>query len=109
KVTEEDAQQAILLMRKMLSTVGIDVKTGKIDIGVIQGRPASERTLIDLALEVFKGLQGPERTPVHVKTFVDALEKTGKFNREEARKMINTLYKLGQIYEIKTDYYSRIA
>ncbi|MDG6939322.1 MAG: minichromosome maintenance protein MCM [Nitrososphaerota archaeon] len=109
KVTEEDALQAISIMRRMLGTVGIDVKTGKIDIGVIQGRPSSERTLIELAMEVFKGLQGPERTPVQVKDFVDSLEKTGKFNREEARKMVNMLYKLGQIYEIKPDLYSRIS
>jgi DNA replicative helicase MCM subunit Mcm2 (Cdc46/Mcm family)/intein/homing endonuclease len=108
-VTEEDALVAISLVRRMLNTVGIDVKTGKIDIGVLQGRASSERTLIELAMDVFKQLQGPDRVPVALNTFVDALEKTGKFNRDEARKMINMLYKLGQIYEIRPNFYSRIS
>lgn len=109
KVTEDDALVAISLVSRMLGTVGVDVKTGKIDIGVLQGRATSERNLIELAVEVFKELQGPERNPVSLNSFLDALEKTNKFSREEARKMVNTLYKMGQIYEIKPGYYSRIV
>jgi len=109
KVTEDDALVAISLVRRMLATVGVDVRTGKIDIGVLSGRASSERTLIELALDVFKELQGTERTPVSLSAFTEALEKTGKFSRDEARKMINMLYKMGQIYEIKPGYYSRIT
>ncbi|MEM3637625.1 MAG: ATP-binding protein [Conexivisphaerales archaeon] len=109
KVTEEDALVAISLVRRMLSTVGIDVRTGKIDIGVLSGRASSERSLIELAMDVFKELQGPEKAPVSLSSFTDALEKTGKFSKDEARKMINMLYKMGQIYEIRPGYYSRIA
>jgi len=109
KVTEDDALVAISLVRRMLATVGVDVRTGKIDIGVLSGRASSERTLIELALDVFKELQGAERTPVSLSAFTEALEKTGKFSRDEARKMINMLYKMGQIYEIKPGYYSRIT
>src|SRR5579875_760230 len=109
KVTEDDALVAISLVRRMLATVGVDVRTGKIDIGVLSGRASSERTLIELALDVFKELQGAERAPVSLSAFTEALEKTGKFSKDEARKMINMLYKMGQIYEIKPGYYSRIT
>jgi DNA replicative helicase MCM subunit Mcm2 (Cdc46/Mcm family) len=109
KVTVEDALQAISLMRKMLETVGIDVRTGKVDLGVLHGRPASERTQLEKAMEVFKQLHGPDKKPVEAKAFADELVKTGDFSAEEARRAINTLYKLGQIYEIRTGYYSKIS
>jgi replicative DNA helicase Mcm len=109
KVTIEDALQAINLMRKMLESVGIDVRTGKVDLGVLQGRPASERGILEKAMDVFRQLHGPEKKPVEAKAFVDELVKTGDFSAEEARRVISTLYKLGQIYEIRSGYYSKIS
>jgi DNA replicative helicase MCM subunit Mcm2 (Cdc46/Mcm family) len=109
KVTIEDALQAINLMRKMLESVGIDVRTGKVDLGVLQGRPASERSILEKAMDVFRQLHGPEKKPVEAKAFVDELVKTGDFSAEEARRVISTLYKLGQIYEIRSGYYSKIS
>jgi len=109
KVIVEDALQAINLMRKMLESVGIDVKTGKVDLGVLQGRPASERTVLEKAMDVFRQLHGPDKKPVEAKAFVDELVKTGDFSSEEAKRVITTLYKLGQIYEIRSGYYSKIS
>jgi replicative DNA helicase Mcm len=109
KVTIEDALQAINLMRKMLESVGIDVRTGKVDLGVLQGRPASERSILEKAMDVFRQLHGAEKKPVEAKAFVDELVKTGDFSAEEAKRVINTLYKLGQIYEIRSGYYSKIS
>ena len=96
-------------MRKMLESVGIDVRTGKVDLGVLQGRPASERSILEKAMDVFRQLHGPEKKPVEAKAFVDELVKTGDFSAEEARRVISTLYKLGQIYEIRSGYYSKIS
>ena len=42
KVDGEDADRAIYLFNEMLKNSGTDVNTGKVDIGVLQGRPKSE-------------------------------------------------------------------
>ncbi|MGB9659038.1 MAG: LAGLIDADG family homing endonuclease [Nitrososphaerales archaeon] len=108
KVTEEDAIRAISLMRRMLETVGVDVKTGKIDLGVLHGRPLSERTLLETALDIFKTLEGPQKNPVEGKAFIDELVKTGKFTQEEAQRMLQTLNRSGQIYEVKPGFYRKL-
>jgi DNA replicative helicase MCM subunit Mcm2 (Cdc46/Mcm family) len=109
RVLEEDALAAIALIRRMLGTVGVDVKTGKVDSGVLAGRSSHERSLIEKAMDVFKSLQGPDRVPVSQDDFIAALRKLKEFEKlDDARKMINTLYKLGQIYEVSPNHYSRI-
>ena len=42
KVDEEDAERAIFLIQSMLQDAGVDVNTGKVDLGVLQGKPRSE-------------------------------------------------------------------
>ncbi|MGQ9469111.1 MAG: LAGLIDADG family homing endonuclease, partial [Nitrososphaerales archaeon] len=101
KITEEDAIRAISLMRRMLETVGVDVKTGKIDLGVLHGRPLSERTLLETALDIFKTLEGPQKNPVEGRAFIEELVKTKKFTQEDAQRMLQTLNRSGQIYEVK--------
>ncbi|MFQ6135280.1 MAG: minichromosome maintenance protein MCM, partial [Nitrososphaerales archaeon] len=64
KVTEDDAIRAVSLLRRMLETVGVDVKTGKVDLGVLHGKPLSERNLLELALDIFKQLEGRDKKPV---------------------------------------------
>lgn len=110
RVLEEDALAAIALIRRMLGTVGVDVKSGKVDSGVLAGRSSTERNLMEQAMSIFKELQGPDRVAVSLEKFIEALMKTGKYGKvEDARKMINSLYKLGQIYEVRPNYYSRIS
>jgi replicative DNA helicase Mcm len=112
RVTEDDALRAVALMRRMLETVAVDQNTGgkQVDVGVLYGKPLSERSLLETALETFKKLEGtgPSKQAVEDKVFIEELEKTGKFNKEEADKMLKTLYRSGQIYEIKPHFYRRI-
>lgn len=108
KVTEEDAIRGISLVRRMLETVGVDVKTGKIDLGVLHGRPLSERTLLETAIDVFKSLEGPTKNPVEGRAFIDALVRTKKFTQEEGQRMLQTLNRSGQIYEVKPGYYRKL-
>jgi replicative DNA helicase Mcm len=108
EVTEEDADRAIALMRRMLETVGVDVKTGRVDLGVLHGKPLSERNLLEVALDVFKLLEGPQRNPVEGRRYIEELVKTGRFTEEEAKKMLNTLNRSGQIYEVKPGYYRKL-
>ncbi|MBI2184777.1 MAG: minichromosome maintenance protein MCM [Thaumarchaeota archaeon] len=108
KVTEDDALHAIGLMRRMLETVGVDVKSGKVDMGVFHGKPLSERNLLETALDIFKTLEGAQKNPVDGKVFVQELVKTGRFTEEDAKRMLNSLYRSGQIYEVKTGFYRKI-
>ncbi|HIH45915.1 MAG TPA: minichromosome maintenance protein MCM, partial [Candidatus Nitrosotenuis sp.] len=39
QVEAEDAERAIFLIQSMLEDAGVDVNTGKVDLGVLQGRP----------------------------------------------------------------------
>ena len=109
KVTEEDAIRAISLMRRMLeSYAGVDAKTGKFDLGVLHGRPLSERSLLEIALDTFKTLEGPEKSPVEGKRFVEELVKTKKFSQDEAQRFLQTLNRSGQIYEVKPGFYRKL-
>jgi replicative DNA helicase Mcm len=108
KVTEDDAIKAISLMRRMLETVGVDVKTGKMDLGVLHGRPLSERNLLETAIDIFKTLEGPQKRLVEERVFVEELVKTNKFTQDEAKRMIQNLNRSGQIYEAKPGHYRKI-
>ncbi|MDP8023119.1 MAG: minichromosome maintenance protein MCM [Nitrososphaeria archaeon] len=97
---EEDADRAIALVKNMLETVGLDVRSKKIDIGgILQGKPASERNKLQIALETIKKLCGPNNEPVDEKTLIEELVKTGKFTDEDAVRIIMVMLRNGQIYE----------
>ena len=55
KVEEEDAERAIFLIQSMLADAGVDVNTGKVDLGVLQGKPRSEVSKMQLFMDVLKG------------------------------------------------------
>ncbi len=97
---EEDADRAIALVKNMLETVGLDVRSKKIDIGgILQGKPASERNKLQIALETIKKLCGPNNEPVDEKMLIEELVKTGKFTDEDAVRIIMVMLRNGQIYE----------
>lgn len=105
----EDATRAIELVKSMLETVGVDVRTKKIDIGgILQGKPASERSQLQIALETFTKLCGPKNEPVDERTVIDELVKTGKFTNEDAVRIITIMLRNGQIYEKAWGKYSLV-
>jgi len=77
-------------------------------LGVIYGRPLSEKDLLVTALETFKALEGERKNPVDGKVFVEELVKTKKFTEDEARRMLNMLNRTGQIYEVKPGQYRKL-
>ncbi len=110
KVLGEDALFAIALMNKMVEDVLTDTATKtKADFGVLLGRPAGERSKLTTALEVFKGLEGPDRKPVERRLFRDELVKSGKLGEDDAEKMIRTMFKEGIIYESKPGFFRRVG
>ncbi len=108
KVEEEDAERAIYLIESMLQDAGVDVNTGKVDLGVLQGRPRSEVSKMQLFMDVLKGLEGDNKAAVEERTFVKELEKTEKFTEEEARNYIRRMLREASIYESKPGCYNRV-
>jgi replicative DNA helicase Mcm len=101
RVDAEDAMRAIYLVNQMMRTAGVDVNTGKTDLGVLYGKPQSVVSKEKTFMEVFKGLTGTENNDVDDKVLVDELVKTGKFSDEEAKKYIQKFNREGQIFERK--------
>jgi len=108
KVEEEDAERAIFLIQSMLQDAGVDVNTGKVDLGVLQGRPRSEVSKMQLFMDVLKGLEGDNKVAVEERIFVKELEKTEKFTEEEARNYIRRMLREASIYESKPGHYNRV-
>jgi len=108
QVEEDDADRAIYLFNEMLKNAGIDVNTGKIDIGVLQGRPRSEVSKLATFMEILKSLEGEPQSPVLEQTFVDELVKSEKFNEEEARTYIRRMVRDATIYESKPGHYNTV-
>jgi len=108
KVEEEDADRAIFLIQSMLQDAGVDVNTGKVDLGVLQGKPRSEVSKMQLFMDVLKGLEGDNKVPVEERLFVKELEKSEKFTEEEARNYIRRMLREASIYESKPGNYNRV-
>ncbi len=108
QVDGEDAERAIFLIQSMLEDAGVDVNTGKVDLGVLQGRPHSEVSKLQLFMDVLRSLEGDSKTAVEEKLFVKELAKTGKFTEEEARNFIRRMLREASIYESKPGHYNRV-
>jgi len=108
EVELEDAERAIFLLQSMLEDAGVDVNTGKIDLGVLQGKPRSEVSKMQYFMDVLKGLEGDNKVPVEEKMFVRELEKSDKFTEDEARNYIRRMLREASIYESKPGHYNRV-
>ncbi len=106
-VDAEDAQRAIYLVDQMMRTAGVDVNTGKTDLGVLYGKPQSVVSKEKTFMELFRGLTGAENNDVEDKALVDELVKTGKFSDEEARKYIQKFNREGQIFERRPGFWAK--
>jgi len=108
QVEGEDADRAIYLFNEMLKNSGTDVNTGKVDIGVLQGRPKSEVSKLQMFMEILRTLEGEPKSSVPEQEFVDELVKSDKFNEEEARNYIRRMIRDASIYESKPGHYNTV-
>ena len=109
QVEGEDADRAIFLFNEMLNNSGVDVNTGKVDIGVLQGRPRSEVSKLATFMETLRLLEGDDKSPVQEQEFVDELIKSEKFKSEdEVKRMIRKLIQEAAIYESTPGHYNTV-
>jgi len=108
RVDAEDAERAIFLIQSMLEDAGVDVNTGKVDLGVLQGKPRSEVSKMQLFMDVLKSLEGDSKTAVEEKLFVNELVKSEKFTQDEARNYLRKMLREASIYESKPGHYNRV-
>jgi replicative DNA helicase Mcm len=108
KVEEEDAERAIFLIQSMLQDAGVDVNTGKVDLGVLQGKPRSEVSKMQLFMDILKSMEGDNKIAVEERAFVQELEKSEKFTEEDARNYIRRMLREASIYESKPGHYNRV-
>ena len=108
QVEGEDADRAIFLIESMLNDAGVDVNTGKVDLGVLQGRAHSEVSKMQLFMDVLKSLEGDNKIPVEEKLFITELVKSDKFTEDEARKYLRRMQREASIYESRPGHYNRV-
>ena len=109
QVEGDDAERAIFLFNKMLENSGIDVNTGKVDIGVLQGRPRSEVSKLATFMETIRSLEGDDKSPVLEQDLVDELIKSEKFKDEdEVRRFVRKMQNENAIYESKPGYWNTV-
>src|SRR5689334_18477563 len=107
RVEVEYAERAIYLVQRMLETAGIDVNTGRVDLGVLHGKPHSEVSKLKIFIEIFNALSGQDRNEVSERNFIEELIRTTKFTEDEARTYIKKAMQNGQIYERKAGFYAK--
>ena len=98
QVEGEDAQRAIDLLETMFNEAGIDVNTGKVDLGTLQGRPRSEVSKMQMFMEIIRSLEGEHKHPVEETNLIDELIKTEKFTEDVARSYIRKMQKDSVIF-----------
>jgi len=108
QVEEEDAQRAIDLLQNMFEDAGIDVNTGKVDLGVLQGKPRSEVSKMQSFMGILKTLEGEPKKPVEEKQLIEELVKTEKFTEDEARNIVRKMVRDAAIYESKPGHYNTV-
>ncbi|MEM0254321.1 MAG: hypothetical protein QXK78_07195 [Candidatus Bathyarchaeia archaeon] len=99
EVTAEDAEAAILLMRKSMEQVGVDLKTGKFDADILlTGKPSSLRDKMSAILGIVVELER-EAGMAEEKAIVELAKTRCGIPEEEARKLIAEMVRQGTLFE----------
>ncbi|MEM4896181.1 MAG: Minichromosome maintenance protein MCM, partial [Ignisphaera sp.] len=108
EVTEEDAAEAIRLMKSMLESVGIDVESGEIDIDTIMtGKPKSQREKMLIIEEAIRSLTATEGC-AKIKSII---AKTREQNIDDrfVEEALNKMRKEGLIYQVREGCYAPVT
>ncbi|MFB6241671.1 MAG: minichromosome maintenance protein MCM [Candidatus Nanosalina sp.] len=106
KVTEEDAERAIDILKYSLEQVGVDPETGEFDADIIEsGVTSSERNRLQSVKHIIEEMaDGGE---VEIEEVLDRAEEED-FDRDQAEEVIERLKRDGELYEPKQGYIQKI-
>jgi len=105
--TAEDADVAIRLMEKALLDVGLDVKTGRIDVDQwVAGKPKSQRDKMAALLAIMDELasKSPNKEVGEEALMQAAMERLN-ISEGEFAKLFRELYRAGKILNVRGNYY----
>jgi len=104
EITVEDAQAAILLMKKSLEQVGIDISSGKIDIDLIMtGTPKSLRDKLQVVMSILMEVEKTQDMISEQELYTRLLMEFD-IDRIEATKLIDQLTRDGMVYSPRSGY-----
>jgi replicative DNA helicase Mcm len=106
KVTEEDAERAISILKYSLEQVGVDPETGEFDADIIEsGVTSSERNRLQSVKRLIDEMAGDDE--VQIDEVLDRAEDEG-FDRDQAEDVIERLKRDGELYEPKQGFIQKI-
>jgi len=111
KVEKEDAQKAISILLHCLEAVGMDYKTGKIDIDkIVTGIPSSQRNQIFIIKEIIDNLSGEGKEGKRTVSFEDVLNRAEEKGvpRHAIEEIIDKMKRSGDIFEPKRGFLQKI-
>ena len=107
KVRAEDAKKAIQLLHYCLSQIGMDPKTGKIDIDrVVTGVSASQRSNIATIKDTIIELENEFGPEIPIQDIITASECKG-IDENKIKEIIDKLKRTGDVFEVKRGYIKR--
>jgi len=107
EVTDEDAKYAIQIMTRSLEQVGLDPKTGKIDLDIMfTGRPRSLQMQLQAVLAVIGEMERIDGD-VRDDDLFEAMSSDHGMRRTDVARFIAALMTDGTIYAPRPGYYKR--
>jgi len=104
-----DADRAIYILNEMFKNSGVDVNTGKVDLGVLQGRPKSEKNKIELFYNIMKELGAVHGIGVPEKEITARMIRDDTWEEFSAKEFIKRSLRESTIYEPSPGKYSLIS
>ena len=104
-----DAERAIWILDEMLKTSGVDVNTGKVDLGVHHGRPSSMVSRMNLFLNIMQGLAPHYSEGVSENEIIQEMIKTEKWDEITARDFFQKMFKEHLLYEVSPGKFAPVS
>jgi len=109
EVTEEDAEAAIRLMTAFLQSVGLDIESGVVDVGVIMtGAGFTTRRLMSVVMDVVKRRSSESGRCVRIQDIVSDVTSRYKVDEEKVRDVVRRLHQQGMLMEVRQDCFSPV-
>ncbi len=109
EVTEEDAEAAIRLMASYLQSVGLDVESGVVDVGVIMtGAGFTARRLMSVIVDIVKKRSSETGRCVKLQDIVSDVTSKYKVDEERVRDVIKKLHQQGVLMEVRSECFSTV-